>query len=58
MFFTFQHIACEQTKSSSGTGSVKGKPQPIETPGQLLNLIKGQYHRDFVAFVVIPELKL
>ena len=34
VFFTFQHIACEQTKSSSGTGSVKGKPQPIETPGQ------------------------
>lgn len=32
VFFTFQHIACEQTKSSSGTGSVKGKPQPIETP--------------------------
>ncbi|XP_078379462.1 dedicator of cytokinesis protein 11-like isoform X4 [Oculina patagonica] len=32
VFFTFQHIACEQTKTSSGTGSVKGKPQPIETP--------------------------
>ncbi|XP_068686795.1 dedicator of cytokinesis protein 9-like [Montipora foliosa] len=32
VFFTFQHIACEQTKSSTGTGSYKGKPAPIETP--------------------------
>ncbi|XP_068733995.1 dedicator of cytokinesis protein 9-like isoform X4 [Montipora capricornis] len=32
VFFTFQHIACEQTKSSTGTGSYKGKPALIETP--------------------------
>ncbi|XP_015750585.1 PREDICTED: dedicator of cytokinesis protein 9-like, partial [Acropora digitifera] len=32
VFFTFQHIACEQTKTSSGSGSYKGRPAPIETP--------------------------
>ncbi|XP_074634034.1 dedicator of cytokinesis protein 9-like isoform X3 [Acropora palmata] len=32
VFFTFQHIACEQTKTNSGSGSYKGKPAPIETP--------------------------
>ncbi|XP_073255433.1 dedicator of cytokinesis protein 11-like [Porites lutea] len=32
VFFTFQHIACEQTKTSIGTGSMKGKPLSIETP--------------------------
>ncbi|XP_031567360.1 dedicator of cytokinesis protein 11-like isoform X3 [Actinia tenebrosa] len=32
IFFTFQHIACEQSKSMGGAGSVRGKPSPVETP--------------------------
>lgn len=33
VFFTFQHVACEQNKSTSGSASVRGKPVPVETPG-------------------------
>ncbi|XP_048588509.1 dedicator of cytokinesis protein 9 isoform X4 [Nematostella vectensis] len=32
VFFTFQHIACEQSKNTGGSGSVRGKPSPVETP--------------------------
>ncbi|KXJ26177.1 Dedicator of cytokinesis protein 9 [Exaiptasia diaphana] len=32
VFFTFQHVACDQGKGASGSGSVRGKPIPVESP--------------------------